>query len=137
MRIEARMPGFVAYYRVSTDRQGESELGLEAQRAAVARFTHGASLLSEFQEIESGKRHTNDRCSPLLSTYARHRLSCTPFPVPDGRPRSLRVSLALDCGKLFPLPHPTCKDLPLQLPDVPSILLLRAVTLLLTRCLRN
>lgn len=53
------MTAFVAYYRVSTERQGESGLGLEAQRAAVARFTRGASLLSEFQEIESGKRHTN------------------------------------------------------------------------------
>jgi DNA invertase Pin-like site-specific DNA recombinase len=53
------MSAFVAYYRVSTERQGESGLGLEAQRTAVARFTRGASLLSEFQEIESGKRHTN------------------------------------------------------------------------------
>jgi DNA invertase Pin-like site-specific DNA recombinase len=50
---------FVAYYRVSTDRQGESGLGLEAQRTAVARFIQGASLLGEFQEIESGKNHTN------------------------------------------------------------------------------
>lgn len=53
------MPEFVAYYRVSTDRQGESGLGLEAQRSAVARFIQGASLLGEFQEIESGKNHTN------------------------------------------------------------------------------
>ena len=52
------MPEFVAYYRVSTDRQGESGLGLEAQRTAVARFVQGASLLGEFQEIESGKNHT-------------------------------------------------------------------------------
>ncbi len=50
---------FIAYYRVSTDRQGESGLGLDAQRASVALFTRGASLLSEFQEIESGKRHAN------------------------------------------------------------------------------
>lgn len=50
---------FVAYYRVSTERQGESGLGLEAQREAVARFVGSASLLSEFTEIESGKRHTN------------------------------------------------------------------------------
>jgi DNA invertase Pin-like site-specific DNA recombinase len=50
---------FVAYYRVSTDRQGESGLGLEAQRNAVAGFIRGTSLLSEFQEIESGKNHTN------------------------------------------------------------------------------
>jgi DNA invertase Pin-like site-specific DNA recombinase len=50
---------YVAYYRVSTDRQGESGLGLDAQRAAVARHLGGASLLAEFQEIESGKNHTN------------------------------------------------------------------------------
>ncbi len=49
----------VAYYRVSTDRQGESGLGLDAQRAAVARHLGSASLLAEFQEIESGKNHTN------------------------------------------------------------------------------
>ena len=53
------MPEFVAYYRVSTDRQGESGLGLEAQRSSVARFVNGASLLGEFQEIESGKNYTN------------------------------------------------------------------------------
>ncbi len=50
---------FVAYYRVSTDRQGESGLGLEAQRAAVARYVGDVPLLAEFQEIESGRRHTN------------------------------------------------------------------------------
>jgi DNA invertase Pin-like site-specific DNA recombinase len=53
------MPEFVAYYRVSTDRQGESGLGLDAQRTAVAGFIQGSSLLGEFQEIESGKNHTN------------------------------------------------------------------------------
>jgi DNA invertase Pin-like site-specific DNA recombinase len=65
---------FVAYYRVSTDRQGESGLGLEAQRAAVARFTHSASLLSEFQEIESGKRHTNrPQLAAALDQCRRHK----------------------------------------------------------------
>lgn len=53
------MSQFVAYYRVSTDRQGESGLGLEAQRTAVARHVAAASLLAEFKEIESGKNHTN------------------------------------------------------------------------------
>jgi DNA invertase Pin-like site-specific DNA recombinase len=50
---------FVAYYRVSTERQGESGLGLEAQREAVSRFLGPTSLLAKFTEIESGKRHTN------------------------------------------------------------------------------
>ena len=52
------MPEYVAYYRVSTDRQGETGLGLDAQRTAVARHLNGAELLAEFQEIESGKNHT-------------------------------------------------------------------------------
>ena len=50
---------FVAYYRVSTERQGASGLGLEAQREAVSRFLGSGSLLAEFTEVESGKRHTN------------------------------------------------------------------------------
>ena len=53
------MNAFVAYHRVSTYRQGESGLGVEAKRAVVAHFRHGASLLSEFPEIEGGKRHIN------------------------------------------------------------------------------
>jgi len=54
---------------VSTDRQGESGLGLEAQRAAVARFIGSAPLLAEFQEVESGKRSTN---RPKLTAALEH-----------------------------------------------------------------
>lgn len=52
---------FIAYYRVSTDRQGRSGLGLDAQRKAVTDYLDGGNweLLNEFTEIESGKR--NDR----------------------------------------------------------------------------
>jgi DNA invertase Pin-like site-specific DNA recombinase len=48
---------FVAYYRVSTAKQGASGLGLEAQRAAVADYLNGGDwkLLSEHAEVESGK----------------------------------------------------------------------------------
>lgn len=48
---------FVAYYRVSTVRQGASGLGLEAQREAVGRFLNGGEweLVGEFTEIETGK----------------------------------------------------------------------------------
>jgi len=47
---------FVAYYRVSTERQGKSGLGLDAQRKAVEDFLNGGSwrLVAAFTEIESG-----------------------------------------------------------------------------------
>lgn len=47
----------IAYYRVSTQRQGRSGLGLEAQRAAVSRFAgaEGLSIIDEFTETETGK----------------------------------------------------------------------------------
>ena len=53
-----RVPRFVAYYRVSTERQGKSGLGLEAQRTAVANHLNGGNwkLIGEFTEVESGKR---------------------------------------------------------------------------------
>lgn len=50
---------FIAYYRVSTDRQGASGLGLDAQRQAVAQYVGTGQLVAEFTEIESGKKHTN------------------------------------------------------------------------------
>lgn len=53
------MTAHIAYYRVSTDRQGASDLGLEAQRAAVLRHIGAGQLVTEYTEIESGKKHTN------------------------------------------------------------------------------
>lgn len=52
---------YIAYYRVSTDKQGRSGLGLEAQQAYVQRFLHTAqgALLAEYTEVESGKKHQN------------------------------------------------------------------------------
>jgi DNA invertase Pin-like site-specific DNA recombinase len=51
----------VAYYRVSTARQGRSGLGLEAQRDAVQTFLNGGNwtMAAEYTEVESGKN--NDR----------------------------------------------------------------------------
>ena len=48
---------YVAYYRVSTDKQGQSGLGLEAQTATVRKYTAGrGEIIASFQEVESGKR---------------------------------------------------------------------------------
>src|SRR5690554_2136893 len=56
------MTKFVAYYRVSTQRQGESGLGLEAQRTTVQQFieAHGGTVVDEFTEVASGTN--DDRC---------------------------------------------------------------------------
>lgn len=51
------MKTFVAYYRVSTDKQGKSGLGLAAQRQAVAAFVIGrGEIEAEFTEIESSRK---------------------------------------------------------------------------------
>ncbi|MFC0243578.1 recombinase family protein [Rhodopseudomonas telluris] len=59
---------WVAYYRVSTDKQGKSGLGLEAQRTAVAAFLNGGDwqLVREFTEIESGKRDDRPQLQAAL-----------------------------------------------------------------------
>jgi DNA invertase Pin-like site-specific DNA recombinase len=55
------MTHFVAYYRVSTERQGRSGLGLDAQRSMIADYVAsiGGSVCEAFTEIESGKSHLN------------------------------------------------------------------------------
>ena len=51
------MSPLIVYYRVSTQKQGRSGLGLEAQRAGVALFAkaEGFEIIEEFTEIETGK----------------------------------------------------------------------------------
>lgn len=48
----------IAYYRASTEKQGRSGLGLEAQQAAVSAYAHrnNGRILKSYQEVESGKR---------------------------------------------------------------------------------
>ena len=51
------MKTYIAYYRVSTKRQGESGLGLEAQKQAVNLYAkNNGRILQEFTEVESGKK---------------------------------------------------------------------------------
>ena len=59
---------FISYLRVSTEKQGCSGLGLEAQRQAVTDFLNGGAwqLLQEYVEIESGKRADRPKLAEAL-----------------------------------------------------------------------
>lgn len=66
---------FVAYYRVSTSRQGRSGLGLEAQQQAVRDYLNGGgwTLVAEMTEIESGKRSDRPKLEEALRLCRLHR----------------------------------------------------------------
>ena len=66
----------ISYLRVSTDKQGKSGLGIEAQREAVARFVEaeGCELLGEHVEVETGKgADALDRRPQLAGALAQAR----------------------------------------------------------------
>jgi len=74
----------VAYYRVSTREQGKSGLGIDAQRAAVARFAEaeGFEIVAEFTEVETGKgADALDRRPQLAASLAAARRNGKATPV--------------------------------------------------------
>jgi DNA invertase Pin-like site-specific DNA recombinase len=66
---------FIAYFRVSTDQQGKSGLGLAAQREAVMNYLNGGrwTLIGEFTEIESGKRADRPELEKALAACKRQK----------------------------------------------------------------
>jgi DNA invertase Pin-like site-specific DNA recombinase len=66
---------FVAYYRVSTARQGKSGLGLAAQRAAVERFLDGGRwrITAEFTEVEGGRKADRPQLDAALKAARARR----------------------------------------------------------------
>ena len=67
--------GFVAYYRVSTAKQGASGLGLEAQQAAVSSYLNGGDwrIVGAFTEVESGKNSDRPELGKALAAARLHR----------------------------------------------------------------
>lgn len=63
---------YVAYYRVSTAKQGASGLGLEAQQAAVLAHCQGEPLTA-FTEVESGKRDDRPQLAAALAHAKAHK----------------------------------------------------------------
>ncbi len=60
LRLLKALVDYCAYLRVSTDKQGITGLGMDAQREAVGRYVQNRGhIVAEFIEVESGKRHTN------------------------------------------------------------------------------
>lgn len=67
------MTKYIAYYRVSTQKQGNSGLGLEAQRSDVSRFVErGGSLIAEHQDIESGKNNDRPNLIKAIEECKKH-----------------------------------------------------------------
>lgn len=66
---------WVAYYRVSTKRQGASGLGLDAQRQAVQDYLNGGpwQLVGEYTEVESGKKDDRPQLAAALAACRVHK----------------------------------------------------------------
>ena len=67
---------YVIYYRVSTDKQGRSGLGLEAQRKQVNDYLQSkpdAVVVAEYTEVESGKKVNRDALNDAVTTAKKHK----------------------------------------------------------------
>jgi DNA invertase Pin-like site-specific DNA recombinase len=66
---------YIAYYRVSTDRQGRSGLGLEAQQQAVADHLNrnGGPLIEAYTEIESGRKNKRPELQAALKACRKNK----------------------------------------------------------------
>jgi len=65
----------IAYYRVSTTRQGESGYGMEAQQVAVTELLKrlGHKLIDEFTEVESGRKQARPQLAAALAVARREK----------------------------------------------------------------
>jgi len=105
------MTDYIAYYRVSTQRQGQSGLGLEAQRQAVTGYLAGRTLINEYTEVETGKgSNALDRRPELKAALAEAKRTKSTLIIAklDRLARNvLFVSQLMEAGTPF-----ICADMP-------------------------
>lgn len=93
----------VAYYRVSTERQGRSGLGLEGQRFGVEVYSArtGATITREFVEVESGRNDDRPKLAEALA-FARRAKAMLLVAKLDRLSRSVKfIATILDSGVEF------------------------------------
>jgi DNA invertase Pin-like site-specific DNA recombinase len=73
--MQAKTARFIAYFRVSTARQGRSGLGLEAQQEAVRQYlaSVGGMMVAQFTEIETGKRNARPELEKAKTACRKHK----------------------------------------------------------------
>jgi DNA invertase Pin-like site-specific DNA recombinase len=70
-----KMKTMIAYYRVSTQRQGIDGYGMTAQKEIVSRFitAQNANLIGEFSEVETGKNNDRPELAKALALASNHK----------------------------------------------------------------
>jgi DNA invertase Pin-like site-specific DNA recombinase len=86
----------ISYVRVSTQKQGRSGLGLEAQQAAISSFATGIGgrVLTEYREIETGKKNDRPELAKALN-HAKHAGACLVVGKLDRLARNTRFLLTI------------------------------------------
>lgn len=90
---------YVTYLRVSTSKQGESGLGLEAQRASVLANLKGGTVLHEFVEVESGRKTDRPQLDAAIA-MCQSTGACLLVAKFDRLVRDLTVLVKIDQSKI-------------------------------------